>query len=60
MAMSDLTNLDDLVAVSKRTMVGRIGDPTTDLKGIAVLLASRASDYITGQTIYVDGVRSSW
>lgn len=32
----------------------RIGEPE-DLKGVAVFLASKASDYITGQTIYVDG-----
>ena len=33
---------------------GRLGNDD-DLKGIAVLLASRASDYITGQAIAVDG-----
>lgn len=58
--MSGFTNLDDLVAVSKRTIVGRVVAPTTDLKGIAVLLASRAFDYITGQIIYADGGWSSW
>jgi len=26
-----------------------------DLRGTAVFLASRASDYVTGQTIFVDG-----
>ena len=34
--------------------VGRIGEPE-DCAGIAVLLASDAGAYITGQTIYVDG-----
>lgn len=34
--------------------MGRPGIPS-DLAGITVLLASDASDYITGQTIYVDG-----
>jgi gluconate 5-dehydrogenase len=34
--------------------MGRTGTPE-DLAGIAVLLASRASDYITGQIFYVDG-----
>jgi len=33
---------------------GRPGTPE-DLAGIAVFLASRASDYLTGQIIYVDG-----
>jgi NAD(P)-dependent dehydrogenase (short-subunit alcohol dehydrogenase family) len=35
-------------------MIGRNGE-LADLAGTAVFLASRASDYITGQTIYVDG-----
>jgi NAD(P)-dependent dehydrogenase (short-subunit alcohol dehydrogenase family) len=33
---------------------GRLGDPK-DCVGIAILLASKASDFITGQTIFVDG-----
>lgn len=33
---------------------GRLGEPK-DCVGIAVLLASEASDFITGQTIFVDG-----
>jgi len=36
------------------TFIGRNGE-LRDLRGIAVFLASRASDYITGQTIFVDG-----
>ena len=35
-------------------MVGRNGEPA-DFAGVAVFLASRASDYVTGQTVYVDG-----
>jgi gluconate 5-dehydrogenase len=35
-------------------MIGRNGEPS-DFAGVAVFLASAASDYITGQTIYVDG-----
>jgi gluconate 5-dehydrogenase len=35
-------------------MVGRNGEPA-DFAGAAVFLASQASAYITGQTIYVDG-----
>lgn len=34
--------------------VPRWGDPT-DLLGAAIFLASKASDYVNGQTIYVDG-----
>lgn len=33
---------------------GRYGEPS-DLAGLAVYLCSRASDYVTGQIIYVDG-----
>jgi gluconate 5-dehydrogenase len=41
-------------ALAARTMVGRNGVPA-DFEGVAVFLASRASDYVTGQTLYVDG-----
>jgi len=41
-------------ALAKRTMLGRNGEPS-DFAGIAVFLASTASDYVTGHTIYVDG-----
>jgi NAD(P)-dependent dehydrogenase (short-subunit alcohol dehydrogenase family) len=41
-------------AMAARTMAGRHGDPA-DFAGAAVFLASRASDYVTGQTLYVDG-----
>lgn len=40
--------------ILSRIPTGRTGKPE-DLNGVAVLLASSASDYITGQTIYVDG-----
>jgi NAD(P)-dependent dehydrogenase (short-subunit alcohol dehydrogenase family) len=43
-----------VAALAARTMVGRNGQPA-DFAGVAVFLASRASDYITGQTLYVDG-----
>jgi NAD(P)-dependent dehydrogenase (short-subunit alcohol dehydrogenase family) len=41
-------------ALAARTMVGRNGEPA-DFAGVPVFLASRASDYVTGQTLYVDG-----
>jgi NAD(P)-dependent dehydrogenase (short-subunit alcohol dehydrogenase family) len=41
-------------AMAARTMAGRNGEPA-DFAGVAVFLASRASDYVTGQTLYVDG-----
>jgi NAD(P)-dependent dehydrogenase (short-subunit alcohol dehydrogenase family) len=40
--------------LAERTFVGRNGE-LPDLRGTAVYLASRASDYVTGQTIFVDG-----
>lgn len=40
--------------LKKRTPMGRWGDPE-ELVGAAVFLASKASDFVTGQIIYVDG-----
>ena len=40
--------------IEKRTPQGRWGEPD-DLGGTVVFLASRASDFVNGQTIYVDG-----
>ena len=40
--------------LAARTAIGRNGE-LQDLGGVAVFLASRASDYVTGQIIYVDG-----
>ena len=39
---------------AKRTFIGRNGE-LDDLAGTAVYLASHASDYVTGQIIFVDG-----
>ncbi len=41
-------------ALAARTMIGRNGE-AGDFEGIAVFLASRASGYVTGQVIFVDG-----
>lgn len=40
--------------ILNRTPAGRWGDPQ-DLMGVAVFLASTASDFVNGQIIYVDG-----
>ena len=40
--------------VSKRTPAGRWGDPR-EIAGLAVFLASPASDYVTGQVVFIDG-----
>jgi NAD(P)-dependent dehydrogenase (short-subunit alcohol dehydrogenase family) len=41
-------------AMAARTLIGRNGEPG-DFTGAAVFLASRASAYVTGQSIFVDG-----
>ncbi|HBH28827.1 MAG TPA: gluconate 5-dehydrogenase [Desulfofustis sp.] len=41
-------------ALARQTIIGRNGE-LEDLKGVAIFLASPASAYITGQTIFVDG-----
>jgi gluconate 5-dehydrogenase len=40
--------------MSNRTPAGRWGDPD-DLQGATIFLAGRASDFVTGQIVYVDG-----
>ena len=44
--------------MAERTLIGRNGE-LEDLAGTAIFLASRASDYVTGQTIFVDGGMSA-
>ena len=41
-------------ALAEKTFAGRNGE-VSDLRGMTVFLASRASDYVTGQTLFVDG-----
>ncbi|MGW0881890.1 SDR family NAD(P)-dependent oxidoreductase [Streptomyces sp. NPDC002671] len=45
---------EKVTALAARTMVGRNG-VADDFAGAAVFLASRASAYVTGQAIFVDG-----
>jgi hypothetical protein len=40
--------------MAARTMVGRNGE-LDDFPGVATFLASRASGYLTGLTLFVDG-----
>ena len=45
--------------INERTPMGRWGRPP-ELEGIVIFLASPASDFITGQTIYIDGGWTVW
>jgi NAD(P)-dependent dehydrogenase (short-subunit alcohol dehydrogenase family) len=45
--------------INERTPMGRWGYPP-ELEGIVIFLASTASDFITGQTIYIDGGWTVW
>jgi len=52
---SGLYNQEQVIdALARQTIIGRNGE-LNDLKGVAIFLASPASDYITGQTVYLDG-----
>jgi NAD(P)-dependent dehydrogenase (short-subunit alcohol dehydrogenase family) len=45
--------------IVERTPMGRWGQPE-ELAGVVIFLASRASDFITGQTIFIDGGWTIW
>jgi len=52
---SDPEKYQELVS---RVPLGRLGEPD-DLVGAVIFLASEASNYVTGQTIYIEGGRMS-
>jgi glucose 1-dehydrogenase len=57
MARDNLLSSDDARSrVMSRTPLGRGGEPS-EIASIAAFLASDDASYITGQTIYPDGVR---
>ena len=45
--------------INERTPMGRWGYPS-EMEGIVIFLAAPASDFITGQTIYIDGGWTTW
>jgi len=45
--------------IVERTPMGRWGQPD-ELAGLVIFLASHASDFITGQTIFIDGRWTIW
>ncbi len=45
--------------IVERTPMKRLGRPE-ELEGITIFLASQASDFITGQTIFIDGGWTIW
>jgi gluconate 5-dehydrogenase len=57
---SDMANfvIDSNPELAERIPLGRFGGPE-DLKGAIVFLSSRASDYVTGHTLVVDGGQSA-
>jgi NAD(P)-dependent dehydrogenase (short-subunit alcohol dehydrogenase family) len=54
-ALQDPNKYQDLVS---KVPMGRLGDPE-DIIGAVIFLASPASNYMTGQTIYIEGGRMS-
>ena len=49
-------NIEKYQELVRKVPIGRLGEPE-DLIGAVIFLASEASNYITGQTIYIEGGR---
>jgi len=56
---STLANPESAQGIKARIPVGRWGQPE-DLIGPVVFLASKASDFVTGQIVYIDGGVTTW
>lgn len=50
-----LKKMPQLAEMAKQHPLGRFGDPETDIAPVALFLATDDSQYVNGQTIYVDG-----
>jgi len=52
-------NLEFVKSLEEKIPLGRIGNPE-DLKGIIIFLASKASEFVTGSNIVIDGGWTAW
>ena len=57
--MTETLLTEHLPALIERIPLRRVGG-ADDLKGASVFLASRASDFVTGHILVVDGGESAW
>jgi NAD(P)-dependent dehydrogenase (short-subunit alcohol dehydrogenase family) len=51
---------EQMDAALKQHIIPRWGDPIADAGGLAIFLASPASDYLTGMTFMLDGGENMW
>ena len=51
---NELDSREKVIEAGRKLPMGRLGDPS-DFDGITLLLCGAAGDYITGQSIFVDG-----